>query len=117
MKPHFGQSDAKMNELANVGVTSPASVGYLDCACSGWCRAEPQDIRDIHHKNCPKHADIDLMKITVWKVSHNGSSYISEDTEGLFCIIEEAEIGDEYTFMKDVMLEREYKALPEFTGF
>lgn len=46
MKPHFGQSDAKMNELANVGVTSPVSAGYARPRTRG-------ELRDLLNSGVP----------------------------------------------------------------
>jgi len=100
-------------ETSEVRESSPASDGYLDCACSNWCRANPQPITDKHHMYCPKYNDtIKVVKITL----EGHGSYCDVDIAGALQALAD---GGDYCYQVEIldMLKREYEALPEHTGF
>jgi hypothetical protein len=96
------------------GSKSAASAGsaFGSCDCSTWCRAEPQPITDQHHKSCPRYNDM----VRVVKITHEGQSYFDADIPGALASLAD---GDDYKYEVELMqmLQREYEALPEFTGF
>lgn len=113
MKRQRLKMTTKIEGISIGGIPSAASDGYLDCACSGWCRANPQPITDKHHMNCPKYNDT----IKVVKISLEGhGSYCDADISGALQALAD---GGEYCYQVEIMdmLKREYEALPEHTGF
>jgi len=90
----------------------PSSPWSAGCECSSWCRAEQQDIRDKHHKNCPRYNET----IRVVKITHEGQSCIDADIPGALQSLADS---DNYCYQVEIMdmLKREYDVLPEFTGF
>ena len=82
------------------------------CECSTWCRAEPQQITDKHHRHCSKYNDT----IRVVKITHEGNYLVDADIAGA---LQTLAAGDDYKYEVELMqmLRREYDALPEFDGF
>lgn len=91
---------------------SLSGMAFGDCECSTWCRANQQPITDKHHMGCPKYNAM----IRVVKITHEGQSVYDAD---ILAALQSLADGDDYKYEVELMemLQREYEALPEFTGF
>ena len=56
-------------------------------------------------------------EIDVWKVEHDGASYIEERLDHVTEMLKEMDDGGHYTITKLKMKRGEYEQLPEFKGF
>jgi hypothetical protein len=86
----------------------------MNCDCINWCRVDftQEEMKAIHHKNCPHYGD----EVRVVKISRKGQSYYDTDLVGALAGLAD---GDDYKYTVELMpmLKREFEALPEFDGF
>jgi len=91
-----------------------------DCECKNWCRSDigaPYHVRSDdgipiptdHHPNCDRYNE---SLIDVWRVSYNGSSYVTDREP----TAEDGLTGEE-TVTQEKMHREVYENLPEFEGF
>lgn len=58
--------------------------------------------------------------ITVFKLSLNGSSFITDNLQEIMCVLDDGsymEHDEEYIIVKEYMSKEDFSNLPEFDGF
>lgn len=85
--------------------------------CAGCGNEIPDDhprVGGLHGTVC---MGCEFTTIPIFKVSHDGDWYADRNISGVAALIENMEVGEEYTVTREEMPLTKYLSLPEFDGF
>lgn len=120
-KRRAGQTNIQTMNTQNQqdGAALAPVAGSQACACKTWARCLPIDLTypsPDHHSACPHYND---SLIVVWRVSLDGSSYVTDDkADADEAVALYSEGADSVPTVTAEKMHREvYENLPEFDGF